>query len=213
MRDFFGILTRMHESTFKSLHEVFGIQRVVEKIVSVSGEEAQQPHETLPELIAQTRALLLKLEQALLREQPVAAPSQTVALEGVFDGTQMIADDGALYPVPENYASKSKLLEGDLLQLIKTPDGRNYFKQVSRVPRHIKNARLEHIEANHGLARTDDGRGYQILLAPLRFFRVNPGEQLTLEVPEAGGTWAAVVGKIESWYTSRTSYAGTLPNV
>ena len=133
-------------------------------------------------------------------------------IDGVFDGKQMVADDGTLYPVPENYASKSKLLEGDLLQLVKTPDGRNYFKQTSRVPRRIKQARLVHIEASHGFVRTDDGGSYQILLAPLRFFRVNPGEQLTIEVPETGGVWAAVVGKIESWYTSQT-YAGTVPNV
>lgn len=198
----------MHESTFKSLQEVFGLQRVTETTVNMPAKESPSP-ETLAELIAQTRALLLKLEQALTA---MPARNDINVIDGVFDGTQMIADDGTLYPVPENYASKSKLLEGDLLQLIKTSDGRAYFKQLSRVPRHIKNARLEHIETNHGFARTDDGHGYQILLAPLRFFRVAPGEQLTIEVPEAGGTWAAVVGKIESWYTSRT-YAGTLPNV
>ncbi len=210
----------MHEPTLKSLQEIFG----------APAEKTERPQETLQELITQTRALLHKLEQHMARNPVRIASSYSpfdsaslrsgtniprtdgTTIDGVFDGTQMIADDGAIYPVPENYASKSKLLEGDLLQLVTTSDGRTYFKQTSRVPRHVKNARLEHIEASHGFARTDDGKGYQILLAPLRFFRVNPGEQLTIEVPEAGGIWAAVVGKIESWYTSQT-YAGTVPNV
>ncbi|OGL89313.1 hypothetical protein A3H75_02475, partial [Candidatus Uhrbacteria bacterium RIFCSPLOWO2_02_FULL_51_9] len=231
----------MHESTFKSLQEVFGLQRVTEKTVTVSAEEAKQPQETLQELIAEMRAVLQKFEHALgnvisssasrAEQAQALVPTQSErsreislvrsldspfglarddrgVIDGVFDGKQMVADDGTLYPVPENYASKSKLLEGDLLQLVKTPDGRNYFKQTSRVPRRIKQARLVHIEASHGFVRTDDGGSYQILLAPLRFFRVNPGEQLTIEVPETGGVWAAVVGKIESWYTSQT-YAGT----
>lgn len=204
----------MHEPTLKSLQEIFGKPHASDTTRNAPIEKTEQPPETLQELITQTRALLNKLEHALARGANTGVPDQgdRGIIEGVFDGTQMIADDGALYAVPENYASKSKLLEGDLLQLIKTPDGRSYFKQTSRVPRHVKNARLEHVEASHGFARTDDGKRYQILLAPLRFFRVNPGEQLTIEVPEAGGTWAAVVGKIESWYTSRT-YAGTLPNV
>jgi hypothetical protein len=33
-------------------------------------------------------------------------------IEGVFDGQVMVGPDGKNYPVPANYASKSKLLEG-----------------------------------------------------------------------------------------------------
>ena len=35
-------------------------------------------------------------------------------IEGVFDGQKMIGPDGKEYPVPANYASKSKLVEGDI---------------------------------------------------------------------------------------------------
>ena len=33
-------------------------------------------------------------------------------IEGVFDGQTMVGPDGKNYPVPANYASKSKLVEG-----------------------------------------------------------------------------------------------------
>ena len=44
-------------------------------------------------------------------------------IEGVFDGQTMIGPDGKNYPVPANYASKSKLVEGDILKLTINDDG------------------------------------------------------------------------------------------
>ena len=38
-------------------------------------------------------------------------------IEGVFDGQNMVGSDGKTYPVPANYASKSKLVQGDILKL------------------------------------------------------------------------------------------------
>jgi hypothetical protein len=38
-------------------------------------------------------------------------------IEGVFDGQNMVGPDNKQYPVPANYASKSKLVEGDVLKL------------------------------------------------------------------------------------------------
>ena len=37
-------------------------------------------------------------------------------IEGVFDGQIMVGPDGKTYPVPANYASKSKLVEGDIFR-------------------------------------------------------------------------------------------------
>ena len=44
-------------------------------------------------------------------------------MEGVFDGQNMMGPDGKKYPVPANYASKSKLVEGDVLKLTISDDG------------------------------------------------------------------------------------------
>ena len=57
----------------------------------------------------------------------------SVIIEGVFDGQNMVGPDGKLYSVPANYASKSKLVEGDMMKLTISPDGSFIYKQVGPV--------------------------------------------------------------------------------
>ncbi|PLS81214.1 hypothetical protein CYG49_02680, partial [Candidatus Saccharibacteria bacterium] len=56
-------------------------------------------------------------------------------IEGVFEGQTMIGPDGKNYPVPANYASKSKLIEGDILKLTIADDGSFIYKQIGPVAR------------------------------------------------------------------------------
>src|SRR3990167_9816950 len=51
-------------------------------------------------------------------------------IEGVFDGQNMVGSDGKTYPVPANYASKSKLVQGDILKLTIADDGAFMYKQI-----------------------------------------------------------------------------------
>jgi len=56
-------------------------------------------------------------------------------VEGVFDGQKMAGPDGKEYPVPANYASKSKLVEGDILKLTIADDGSFIYKQIGPIDR------------------------------------------------------------------------------
>src|ERR1700752_2142545 len=56
-------------------------------------------------------------------------------IEGVFDGQNMVGPDGKQYPVPANYASKSKLVEGDVLKLTIADDGSFIYKQIGPIER------------------------------------------------------------------------------
>ena len=56
-------------------------------------------------------------------------------IEGVFDGENMIGPDGKQYSVPANYASKSKLVEGDILKLTITGSGTFVYKQIGPIER------------------------------------------------------------------------------
>ena len=49
-------------------------------------------------------------------------------IEGVFDGQNMVGSDSKTYPVPANYASKSKLVQGDILKLTIAEDGAFMYK-------------------------------------------------------------------------------------
>ena len=59
----------------------------------------------------------------------------TNIVEGIFDGENFIAPDGKKYLVPANYASKSKLVAGDILKLTIMADGSFVYKQISPVER------------------------------------------------------------------------------
>lgn len=47
----------------------------------------------------------------------------------------MIGPDGKTYPVPANYASKSKLVEGDTLKLTIATNGSFIYKQIGPIER------------------------------------------------------------------------------
>ena len=113
-------------------------------------------------------------------------------VEGVFDGQVMVGPDGKNYPVPANYASKSKLLEGDILKLTITDDGSFIYKQIGPIERKqvvgtlVQHDGVYYVEAG--------GNEYRILLASVTFFHVKEGDQVTIIVPvdNPDAIWAAV---------------------
>ena len=113
-------------------------------------------------------------------------------IEGVFDGQVMIGPDGKSYPVPANYASKSKLVEGDILKLTIADDGGFIYKQIGPIARkQVIGTLVQHDGAYYVEA---SGREYRILLASVTYFRISIGDQVTIIVPEDApdATWAAV---------------------
>jgi hypothetical protein len=87
--------------------------------------------------LAAAKELLL----SLVGEEPAVASSGKddeplgKIIEGVFDGQNMVGSDGKTYPVPANYASKSKLVQGDILKLTISDDGAFMYKQIGPIPR------------------------------------------------------------------------------
>jgi len=113
-------------------------------------------------------------------------------IEGIFDGQKMAGPDGKEYPVPTNYASKSKLIEGDILKLTITDDGGFIYKQIGPAERkQIIGTLVQHDGAYYVEA---NGREYRILLASVTYFRINVGDQVTIIVPADNpeAVWAAV---------------------
>jgi len=113
-------------------------------------------------------------------------------VEGVFDGQKMVGPDGKEYPVPANYASKSKLVEGDILKLTITDDGGFVYKQIGPVERkQIIGTLVQHDGAYYVEA---NGKEYRILLASVTYFHIELGNQVTIIIPadNPNATWAAV---------------------
>ena len=69
----------------------------------------------------------------------VSSPSDLEAnflevVEGNFDGESMIGDDGKMYAIPANYASKTKLVVGDRMKRILTDTYREVYKVIQKAP-------------------------------------------------------------------------------
>lgn len=113
-------------------------------------------------------------------------------IEGVFDGQNMVGSDGKNYPVPANYASKSKLVQGDILKLTIADDGAFLYKQIGPIPRKqvVGGLRLEN---GHYFVDVN-GKQYRVLLASVTYFKAKPGDQVSVNVPEddTNAEWAAL---------------------
>jgi hypothetical protein len=113
-------------------------------------------------------------------------------LEGVFDGQNMVGSDGKTYPVPANYASKSKLVQGDILKLTIADDGAFMYKQIGPIPRKQLVGQLVQREGHYYVEVGK--RDYRVLLASVTYFKAKPNDQISINVPEdeVDAEWAAI---------------------
>ena len=123
---------------------------------------------------------------------PTKVPDGSRVTEGVFDGQHMIGADGKQYLVPPNYASKSKLVEGDMMKLAITQEGAFIYKQIGPIDRRRVNCTLEKDEMGMWQA-TDGVHRWRLLTAAVTYFKGNPGDEVIILVPGATPSkWAAV---------------------
>ncbi|HEX3095608.1 MAG TPA: hypothetical protein VHQ20_00630 [Patescibacteria group bacterium] len=113
-------------------------------------------------------------------------------IEGVFDGQNMIGPEGKQYPVPANYASKSKLVEGDMLKLTIAEDGSFIYKQIAPVERRkVMGILMQDEKGDYKVIA--EGKTYKVLLASLTYFKADSGDEVTIVLPQdTESEWAAV---------------------
>lgn len=114
-------------------------------------------------------------------------------IEGVFDGMQMVGPDGKTYSIPPNYASKSKLVEGDFMKLTITPSGKFLYKQIGPIERKRIIGELVQGADEEQWSVLAEGRAYHVLKASVTFHNARPGDEVVILVPKDGeSSWGAV---------------------
>lgn len=137
-----------------------------------------------------------KIESAKNYSSFTAGMSETnsdegTVIEGVFNGEQMIGPSDKIYPVPANYASKSKLVEGDVLKLTIKADGKFLYKQIGPVPRKHIVGQLINDEGQYKVVV--GSKSYKVLLASVTYFKATINDQITLIIPEdEKSEWGAI---------------------
>lgn len=114
--------------------------------------------------------------------------------EGIFNGKHMLTADGREFPIPANYISKSKLLEGDGMMLYMN-DGRMLYKQVKPVERNFGIGTAVEVDEIIMIRMGDDI--YEVPNASISFFGIEPGDEVMIVTPkEKKSNYAAVEGVI-----------------
>jgi hypothetical protein len=161
---------------------------------------------SLEEMVANAQQTITSLQQIISDLQvtknnsfPQGTASQDQSrsfdgqiIHGTFDGQIMIGEDGKQYPVPANYASKSKLIEEDMLKLTITPEGNFVYKQIGPAQRKYLIGIVQRDEkGNYSIIA--DAKKYKVLLAAATYFKIEPNDEVTLVVPrDKESQWAAI---------------------
>jgi hypothetical protein len=168
--------------------------------------------------IQSARQLLRELMGGKIESVDLAKKAQTLSvseggkiIEGVFDGQNMIGPDGKQYPVPANYASKSKLVEGDVLKLTIAEDGTFIYKQIGPIERRKVLGILVQDERGDYKVMAE-GKPYKVLLASLTYFKADTNDQVTIVVPkDKEANWGAVENVIKQNASSQTTVDEVVP--
>lgn len=148
--------------------------------------------ETAETNLAGAKELLASLVGDETTTSPVVArDAGAKVIEGQFDGQNMVGEDGKHYPVPANYASKSKLVQTDGLKLTIGDDGAFLYKQISPVQRRKLIGTLSLKDGQYYVEA--QGHDYRVLFASVTYYKAQPGDQVTIVIPEEGeADWAAI---------------------
>ena len=124
---------------------------------------------------------------------PLAEAEEGEIVEGIFDGVSMVGSDGRSYTMPANYASKSKLVEGDLLKLTILKDGTFLYKQIGPIERKRIRGTLMQDEDTGEYSVMAQGNTYKVLSASITYYKGEVGDEAVILVPaDKQSNWAAV---------------------
>lgn len=112
-------------------------------------------------------------------------------VEGVFTGESMLGSDGNTYPVPQNYASKSHLVQGSKLKAIIGGDGKIVYKIIEEMPYETK---VGLIASNRDKFQVvSEGKAYNILMASVTYLKAGIGDSVSIRIPKGKeATYAAL---------------------
>jgi hypothetical protein len=120
-------------------------------------------------------------------------------VEGVFNGEKMLSGDGIEFNIPANYASKSKLIEGDILKLTIRKDGSFIYKQIGPVERMQLVATLASNEKEGEWYALEGKKRWKLLTASVTYFHGQPGDEVVILIPkDSESDWAAVENVIKN---------------
>ena len=118
-------------------------------------------------------------------------------VEWVFTWTEMLWSDNNKYPIPANYASKSKLVQWDKLKLTIEWNGKMLYKQIAPIEREFKTWLIVREKERYQVIA--EWKTYDLLTAAVTHFRANIWDTVIVIIPaNKKATFAAIEALIPS---------------
>ncbi|MDP3970918.1 MAG: hypothetical protein Q8P90_04415 [bacterium] len=178
----------------------------LQQVLDNASAQLQQARQIMAELNGNwpvSSAFKQKVEQVASEEYQ--GNSQIV--EGVFNGQNMVGPDGKIYTVPANYASKSKLVEGDIMKLTIRPDGSFIYKQIGPVERSRIVGSLVIDQESGDYFVVVGTKSYKVIKASITYYHGEPGDEVVILTSIDGDSaWAAVENVIRQGEQSASEY-------
>lgn len=112
-------------------------------------------------------------------------------IEWVFTWAEMLGSDGIKYPIPANYASKSKLVQWDRLKLTINSLWKMTYKQIVPIEREIKIWLIAKEKDKYIVVA--DWKTYDLLTASVTHFKANIWDKISIIIPAwKQATFAAI---------------------
>lgn len=115
-------------------------------------------------------------------------------VEWVFTWEAMLWPDGNTYPVPQNYASKSLLVQWSKLKAIIEPTGKIKYKIIWEIPFETKIGVVTKNGEKYQI--TTDEKSYNVLMAAITFHKCEIGDTVSIRIPEWKDATYAVIEAI-----------------
>lgn len=118
----------------------------------------------------------------------------TIIVEGVFTGENMLGGDGNTYPVPQNYASKSLLVQGSKLKAIILPNGKINYKIIQEIEYENASGIVTKVGEKYQIITSK--KTYNVLVAAITFHKCSVGDTVNIRIPKGKEATYAVIENI-----------------
>lgn len=185
------------QSVLSSIEQTLqALTRALELLKSLQQESIPPQSRTMHELSAAQSVITKETLATTFVEFKSQADERLLddqkMIEGFFNGESMVDALGRAYTVPANYASKSKLIEGDGMKLIVTRSGSFIYKQIAPAERQRLIGTLEQSDSRDYYVRVGEHR-FRVLTASITYYKGMNGDEVIILVPKSlVSTWAAV---------------------
>lgn len=115
-------------------------------------------------------------------------------VEWVFTGDSMLGPDGSVYPVPQNYSSKSLLVQWSRLKATIDTNWWIKYKIIEEIPFDTSLGIVTKNGEKYEI--TTDSKTYKVLMAAITFHKCSVGDTVSIRTPKWKDWTYAVIESI-----------------